>query len=418
MKASFLMFCSWLITITAIAQNQNHGPSNQYILQNTANPVQYKNYYLLTLLQKDATVKALIQKDPVFSELLKNKTININAALKNCGSNIPCLTTTIKFSPEEIAAVSNRLQALFKPGNALALLINHDLIPSGCYNSYENLKPVEMLTKAWEQDANAINHVIDVYVNGQKPNYPAIDSISFDLKDKNYPELVNTNAKLSLAPKNNLYFEPSLQFALTALELNERNDAADYEPMATTVNKAALSSIRNTNFKAYPYTLILVPGEGPEERDTELSAGGMLRCRLAAEQYQKKAAPYIMVSGGRVHPYKTKYNEAYEMKKFLMQTLQIPESAILMEPHARHTTTNLRNASRLIYRYHIPMEQPALVVTTKSQSMYISDIMPQRCIKELGYEPYKAGKRLSENDLEFYPNTKSLQIDFDEPMDP
>lgn len=260
MKASFLLFCSWLITITAIAQNQTHGPSNQYILQNTANPVQYKNYYLLTLLQKDAAVKTLIQKDPIFSELLKNKTTTINAALKNCASDIPCLTTTIKLSPEEITAVSNRLQALFKPGNALALLISRDLIPSGCYNSYENLKPVEMLTKAWEQDANAINHVIDVYVNGQKPNYPAIDSISFDLKDKNYPELVNTNAKLSLTPKNTLYFEPSLQFALTALEINERNDAADYEPMTSTVNKAALSSIKNTNFKAYPYTLILEIG--------------------------------------------------------------------------------------------------------------------------------------------------------------
>lgn len=98
MKASFLLFCSWLITITAIAQNQTHGPSNQYILQNTANPVQYKNYYLLTLLQKDAAVKTLIQKDPIFSELLKNKTTTINAALKNCASDIPCLTTTIKLT--------------------------------------------------------------------------------------------------------------------------------------------------------------------------------------------------------------------------------------------------------------------------------------------------------------------------------
>jgi hypothetical protein len=209
-----------------------------------------------------------------------------------------------------------------------------------------------------------------------------------------------------------------MQFALIALEINERKDAGDYEPMMSTVNKASLNAIKKTNFSKYKYSLILVPGEGPEEPDTELSAGGMLRCRLAVEQYKNGMAPFIMVSGGRVHPYKTKYSEAYEMKKYLMNTLQMPESVIIMEPHARHTTTNLRNAARIMFRYGMPMDKAALTVTVKSQSMYISDVMPQRCIKELGYEPYRLGKRLSDTALEFFPNVMSLQIDFDEPMDP
>jgi hypothetical protein len=102
----------------------------------------------------------------------------------------------------------------------------------------------------------------------------------------------------------------------------------------------------------------------------------------------------------------------------LMNTLQMPESVIIMEPHARHTTTNLRNAARIMFRYGMPMDKAALTVTVKSQSMYISDVMPQRCIKELGYEPYRLGKRLSDTALEFFPNVMSLQIDFDEPMDP
>ncbi|WP_152620371.1 YdcF family protein [Pedobacter lusitanus] len=314
--------------------------------------------------------------------------------------------------------MSRQLAADFMPGNALDHMVSTQLVPSGCYGLYAGLKPVEMLIKAWEQDARAINHVIDVYVNGKQANYPAIDSISFSVRDKSYPELVNTSVFLSINDNNNLFFEPEMKFALLALEINERNDAADYEPMERTVNQAAFLSIKKTDFGVYPYSVILVPGEGPEERDIELSAGGMLRCRLAAEQYRNKVAPYIMVSGGRVHPYKTKYNEANEMKLYLMRVLQIPESAILMEPHARHTTTNLRNAARIIFRYGIPMEKPGLVVTVKSQSMYISDIMPQRCLKELGYEPYKTGKRLSDNNLEFYPNVMSLQIDFDEPMDP
>jgi len=144
----------------------------------------------------------------------------------------------------------------------------------------------------------------------------------------------------------------------------------------------------------------------------------MLRCRLAALQYQKGMAPFIMVSGGRVHPYKTKYSEAYEMKRFMMNTLDIPESAIIMEPHARHTTTNIRNCVRLMFRYGIPMDKPAITSTLRSQSFYITKTVPERSKNELGYYPYKNGVRLSDTEAEFYPDTMSLQIDFDEPMDP
>jgi len=412
---SFLICCGFL-SFHALAQKA--GPDKAYVLQSTHNPVQNKNYYLFTLLQKDQAVKKMIQDDQALNTVLKDKQVKINNALKSCTGDISCFTSAVRFSADEVRVVAERLNSLFKTDNALDLLVKNQLIPSGCYNSYADLAPKDLLIKAWEQDAKAVNYAIDVYVEGRKPNYPAIDSIGFNVKDKSYPELVKTNALLSLDTKNTLFFEPSMQFALIALEINERNDAADYEPMVSTVNKEALLSIQKTNFKQYKYSLILVPGEGPEERDTELSAGGMLRCRLAAEQYRKGVAPFIMVSGGRVHPYKTKYSEAYEMKKFLKNTLQIPEEAILMEPHARHTTTNMRNASRIMFRYGIPMDQPALVVTVKSQSMYISGVMPQRCVQELGYVPYRIGKRLSDQELEFYPDTMSLQIDFDEPLDP
>lgn len=405
MKSFFFLMCCWLCSLNVWAQTSH-------------NAVQYKNYYLLTLLQQDQAVKKLIQNDPELHALFKARVSKITAALKNCQQDIACFSAAFKFTEAEVSAVSNRLSFLFKKDGALVAMVKNQVIPSGCYGMYGSSKPLDLLLKAWEQDAKAINFAIGVYVEGLKPNYPKIDSIGFNVKDQSYPELVNTNASLSLNTQNKLFFEPSMQFCLIALEINERNDAADYEPMASTVNKAALSAIKKTNFAAYKYSLILVPGEGPEERDVELSAGGMLRCRLAANQYRAGVAPFIMVSGGRVHPYKTKYSEAYEMKKFLMHTLQIPEHAIIMEPHARHTTTNLRNAARIMFRYGMPMDQKALTVTVKSQSMYISDVMLKRCVAELGYEPYRIGDRLSDHALEFYPNVMSLQIDYDEPMDP
>ena len=106
------------------------------------------------------------------------------------------------------------------------------------------------------------------------------------------------------------------------------------------------------------------------------------------------------------------------MKKFLMEKLSIPKSAIMMEPHARHTTTNMRNCVRLMFRYGMPMDRPAITCTVKSQSMYITSLVNERSKKELGYYPYKNGKRLSDTEAEFYPITTSLQIDFDEPLDP
>ncbi len=96
------------------------------------------------------------------------------------------------------------------------------------------------------------------------------------------------------------FLAASLQF----IELNERDQAADYEPMETTVNKAAFDRIKTLKWNTYKYSVILVPGAGPDDPAVPLSAGGMLRCRLAAIQYRKGLAPFIMVSGGKVHPIK------------------------------------------------------------------------------------------------------------------
>jgi hypothetical protein len=107
------------------------------------------------------------------------------------------------------------------------------------------------------------------------------------------------------------------------------------------------------------------------------------------------------------------------MKKDLMARYKIPEHAILIDPHARHTTTNFRNAARLIYRYGIPPEKMALVTTSMYQSYYIGDMnLDERCEKELGYVPYHLFERLSKFDIEFKPRIESLHADPMDPLDP
>ncbi|EOR93336.1 protein of unknown function DUF218 [Arcticibacter svalbardensis MN12-7] len=247
---------------------------------------------------------------------------------------------------------------------------------------------MELLIKAGEQDAAAVNNTISIYAEAKKPNYPAIDSISFNIKDKAYYILMYDCSTVILADVKNtsLFFEPALQAALTYLEINERQDAGNYEPMISLTNQAAFNKVKTVDWSKFAYSHILVPGAGPDNLTTPLSGEGMLRCRLAVKQYNQRKAPFIVVSGGAVHPFKTKYNEAAEMKIYLMKAHHIHENAIIIDPHARHTTTNIRNDARLIFRYGIPFDKPGYIVTDKYQADFITN-MAERCEKELKYVP-------------------------------
>lgn len=414
-KRSILSVIVLFAGFSAFGQLPSSGPLPLSVRQKF---VQSKNYYLLTLLGQSAEVKKILERDPVLSKIASSKKDSLAQSLLSCKNSI-CFAEKAKFTSAEIKLIADRLLKLYQPDNALGLLVKQQLIPSGKYSLYKILKPEEVLQKAWEQDASGINRVIDVYALGAKPNYPAIDSISFDVKNRQYPMLLYdcSASVLEDCQTNKLFFFPAITYALRCLEINERNQAGDFEPMASTVNKAAADRIRIINWNNYKYTLILVPGAGPEKPDEALSAEGMLRCRIAAHRFLAGMAPFIMVSGGKVHPYKTRYCEAEEMKKYLIKTLSVPENAVLTEPHARHTTTNMRNCARLIYQYKIPADKPYLTSTTKAQSYAITN-MAARCEKELHYVPYKIGSRLSDTDQEFYPVKEALQINADEPLDP
>lgn len=371
-------------------------------------------------MQELPDVRSMLKSDSVLVQLSRKKKINLVNALTQCDRDAFCYTTRMKFSDDEIKIISDRLADLYTPLNALGKLVNKHLIPSGAYVLFQDLLPKDMLVKAWEQDAMGINFVIGVYAEGKKANYPLIDSTSFDVKGRNYAGLTYNLVSLLTEEnkKNNLFFSVPLAASLHLLDMNERVQAADFEPMINGENKAAAEKVKTVNWKSYPYSVILVPGAGPDDPKMALSAEGMMRCRLAAVQYQNQDAPFIVVSGGKVHPYKTKFCEATEMKKYMVENLHIPASAIIIDPHARHTTTNMRNTVRLIYRYGIPFDKPGVTCTTRGQSTMIGTTLIDRCIKELRTAPYKNGKRLSETAIEFYPLIQALHINPTEPMDP
>jgi hypothetical protein len=399
---------------------QQAAPDQRYKLVTGKNFVRSKNYYLLSLLLEDKEARKLIGADTALSNIAQRKEAGLGNALKTCGNIVACYTEQLKFTEQEIQVAGERLTALYQDNNALGKLVKQHLVASGTYILFHNESPAVLLRKAWEQDAMGVNFAIGVYAEGKKANYPLIDSISFNVNNPRYGSMLYAPAYVVLqeCAGTSLFFQLPLTASLQFIELNERDQAGDYEPMESTVNKAAYERIKTLPWNNFKYSLILVPGAGPDDPAVPLSAGGMLRCRLAAIQYFKGLAPFIMVSGGKVHPYKTKYNEAEEMKRFLIQKLRVPENAIIMEPHARHTTTNMRNAVRLMFRYGFPMNKPALTSTERGQSSWITGSLVERCKRELDAVPYKPGERLSETEAVFYPLLEALHIDPTEPMDP
>jgi hypothetical protein len=408
----------WFVGCGLLLYAQASHPNLQYKLIGHGS-VQAKNYYLLSLLQQNGAVRHLLESDAVLRQIATDKTSALKASLNDCTDHF-CFTQKLKFSDIEIKTIGDRLVALYTPTNALGTMVKNELIASGTYALYRNLMPRQILVKAWQIEAAGINNVIEVYAEGKKPAYPLIDSISFNVQAKSFDtQMFNAAATIFDGTKNTrLFFQQSLTSALIFLDINERTDAANDEPMAAGINKAAIKKSKTVNWAKYKYSVILVPGAGPAVRGTALSAEGMLRCRLGANRYFEGFAPFIMTSGGKVHPYKTRYCEADEMQKYLVQTLHVPANAVIVDPMARHTTTNLRNGVRLIYRYGFPFNKAAITCTDKSQSGYIGTVMADRCMKELGYVPYKLGAKLSDTEREFYPAIEALQINPIEPLDP
>lgn len=214
------------------------------------------------------------------------------------------------------------------------------------------------------------------------------------------------------------FFQPAMNVAIAVLNGADRAQAAKYEPLVAGENAAALAAIPGIDFKKFPFAADVIPGLGGSDLTTPLVEGGRQRCDLALARFAAGLAPLIVVSGGHVHPDRTPFSEAIEMKKYLVSK-GIAPSAILVDPHARHTTTNLRNASRLLLRYGVPEGKPVLLTSDVFQSLYmIGRPFEVRCREEIGYVPWRKLTSLSINDSCFFPSRISLTQVPADPRDP
>lgn len=382
--------------------NDKTGFDADYKLLSSGSFIQDKNYYLLTVFHKDANVKKYIKNDDALENLCIEREGLFRSAAQNCAGDSNCCASALLFSEDQTSQISDDLCRVFARPLPSYTLIKKHMRPSGLFQLHAANADDQFLKDSWLDTIQGLQIAFDSYARTLAPE--TLDKIMKEVDASSSDGM--------------LFFEPLLKVCIAAMNEQGRDESARYEPLADGENKKALEKMTHIDWDDYEYPLLIVPGYGPDEDGVVLSPTGKIRCAAAARRYSEGLAPFILTSGGHVHPDKTPYCEALEMKKYLMNKLDVPEDAILVDPHARHTTTNLRNAARIMFRNKIPTGRYSLIITDTFQSIYITYMIDERCLEELGYMPYQEVKMVSLCETLFLPDMTSLFADPSDPLDP
>ena len=173
-----------------------------------------------------------------------------------------------------------------------------------------------------------------------------------------------------------------------------KEDMAPDDPISIYENSKIVNGVVDSfkDWDNYRFGLIIVPGYTPPgdatKRPIRMHPTEKDRLIKAKEFFDKKdIAPFIYVSGGAVYPEGTPCFEGVEMKHELLH-MGMPEERIIVDAAAQHSTTNIRNAGRYMFKHNILKR--AFIVTSYLQDFYFShpdrSSFHKRSENELGYQ--------------------------------
>lgn len=359
-----------------------------------------------------------LRRDPVLRELAAERAARMPSDA--CTPTPHCLADPWLWTKADVTIVDARLR-LLSNDRRLAAALAEPMRRSGRFARHAALDDPALIAAAWTDAAAAINRVIAVYAKGEAPLYPKIDAMIFDPVSPDYGAVLGSHgiATATLKRDGDLVFDPALRYAVGLMQMNERTDAGSYRPLLGGDNGAAVRALGATPWQKFPYTALLVFGHGPEDAQSRTGVMGHVRMRIAAELFAQGLAPFIIVSGGNVHPNRTPFNEAVEMKRLLIEQHNIPADRILIEPHARHTTTNLRNCARLLLAAGFPADRAALIVSDDKTIRYIgAPELAARNLREMGVQPGTIGPGPNPFSLSFTPSPVAFHVEAADPLDP
>ena len=382
----------------------------------TGSKITEKSFPFISMIRENKDLLKITGNDQVLKKQVLRQREKITASLKECG-DAGCLASSIQFEPGDINAIGNELVRLYTEKAEFRNFISK-LKDSDYYIMYESDFDTTFVRAVWKSVATGINQALGVYIKGERPRYFNIDAISFAPGDEKFLSIIRNDLRKELDNReNSSFFDIPINMVVNAMLVNERDEAARYEPLTEGMNKDPFESIAGINWDKYNYSVLLVPGEGPSVEGVNIDPKSINRCKLAAQKYNEGVVPFILVSGGQVHPNKTPFSEAVEMKKYLVNDLNIPGRAVIIDPHARHTTTNMRNAARIVYKFNLPSDKKILITTDSLQNAFLLS-MERRFKMELGCLPYRDLKKLDVESSEYYPVRNALQVNSLDPLDP
>ena len=167
--------------------------------------------------------------------------------------------------------------------------------------------------------------------------------------------------------------------------------------------------------------ILIIPGRTPNStpRPYRMNDDEHTRVSRAAAFLNESGAALIFTSGGNVHPNLTPFNEAFQMKLTLVREFGVPADRVVIDPYARHSTTNLRNAGRFMLAYNVTS---ATIVTDMAQTFLFShpdlSLFNHQCRKTLGYVVGKLHPAGHLTHTSFVPSSAVWARDETEPRDP
>ena len=203
-----------------------------------------KNFYFLHAIENNREVKEVLNKDRSLSKLLSEQKKQIAQTLEKKENDLHSLIYPYLISEEDSKKISDHLNRIYKESPKFKNFIENDIRNSGAYILYDKLKAKELIENIWSLNAEGINHILKVYGMGEHPQYAAIDSVSYNVKSDYYKGAIamwSDHMALEVKEKD-LWFNPSLNFALSLLYLNHRDEAARYEPLEELENRKTVAN--------------------------------------------------------------------------------------------------------------------------------------------------------------------------------
>lgn len=400
-------------------ESSSFDPSYQF--HDSESKVQDRNFYLFSLLEKYEL--GLSIENSLLNNYRVDQFMKMDEVANSTAASPERFCTPFHINDDSKLTLNKAFEVVMGGSSIYAELVA-EMRTSGAFIQFQEVKSdARYFQLALGEAIDGINNIIDVYGLGNLPLYPDIDSGDYNTSSSQYRTILENifaNVQLERA-ENDFFIYPSLQFALELLKANQRDEAGRYFPMQLGVNKRFFDLSSSIDWDNYDYAMILVLGDSPNSVGDfpNISIGGMKRADQGVKLWREGLAPVIAFSGGHLHPVHTPFSEAIEMKKYIMDVYNVPENVIIVDPHARHTTTNIRNIGRMMYRYGIPTDKLSIVSTSESHSEYLeSDRFKTRSVNEMNHIPCTLFNRLSGFDLEFQPRIEVLHLDATDPLDP